>query len=342
MEGDKMNLIPESNGLSRLKMKQKKSRGKLGKRLIVTIVFILLIGLIFQSISNFIGKEKIEQSFNYAKIDNSRMEYQLKGAGDYTIVFDGAIGTNLYQWDGVIEGIDKDIKVKTFMYNRNGYGFSDSSEYKSPSKQAEDLKILLRKSGVSGKIIFVSEEYGSLIATNFANLYPESVAGMILIKPFNEEKVNSSEFKENLKMKYYKSIMETIGSYFGLTTILDKFDLTYEVDKFKDSLVEDKREEYDIQKTKKSFRQAIQNELRALYFYTDKSQVPGIMANKPLYIISNDQDDVLSKLGDEKNTTIYKTESMEDIISISDKEAITDAITTVVKEAKRLDKTKSN
>ena len=335
-----MNMIPESNGLSRLKMKQKKSRGKLGKRAIVTIVFILLIGMIFQSISNFIGGEKIERVLNYVKVDNSRIEYQVKGTGDYTLVFDGAIGTNLYQWDGVIEGIDENLKVKTFIYNRNGYGFSDAGEYKSIKEQAETLKTLLKKSGVSGKIIFVSEEYGSLIATNFTNLYPELVSGMILIKPLNEEVVKSNDYKQKMKMEYYKSIIQTTGSDFGLTTILDEFQLTYEVNGFKESLTEKKREEYDVHKTKKNFRQAIQNELSALYFYDDESQVPALMANKPLYIISNDENDSISKLGDERNTTIYKTGSTEDVISITDKETVIDAITTVVKEVKRLDNTK--
>ena len=335
-----MNMIPESNGLSKLKMKQKKSRGKLGKRAIVTIVFILLIGMIFQSISNFIGGEKIERVLNYVKVDNSRIEYQVKGTGDYTLVFDGAIGTNLYQWDGVIEGIDENLKVKTFIYNRNGYGFSDAGEYKSIKEQAETLKTLLKKSGVSGKIIFVSEEYGSLIATNFTNLYPELVSGMILIKPLNEEVVKSNDYKQKMKMEYYKSIIQTTGSDFGLTTILDEFQLTYEVNGFKESLTEKKREEYDVHKTKKNFRQAIQNELSALYFYDDESQVPALMSNKPLYIISNDENDSISKLGDERNTTIYKTGSTEDVISITDKETVIDAITTVVKEVKRLDNTK--
>lgn len=337
-----MNLIPESNGLSRLKMRQKISRVKLGKKIIVTIVLIILIGYIFQTISNFIGKEKIESILNYVKVDNSRIEYQVKGTGDYTIVFDGAIGTNLYQWDGVIEELDENIKVRTFVYNRNGYGFSDSGDYKTPKKQAEDLKILLRKSGVSGKVILVGEEYGSLIATNFVNLYPESVAGMIMIKPLDEEKVKSDTYKENLKMKYYKSIIETIGSYFGLTTILDKYDLTYEVYSFEESLTEVKKEEYDIHKTKKNFRQAIQNEFTALYSYSDGSQIPGIMKNKPLYIISNYENDSMSKLGDRDKTTIYKTESTKDLISTTDIEAVTNAITSVVREAKRLENTKTN
>ena len=27
------------------------------------------------------------------------MEYKFKAGGDYTVVFDGAIGTNMYEWD---------------------------------------------------------------------------------------------------------------------------------------------------------------------------------------------------------------------------------------------------
>lgn len=337
-----MNMIPESNGLERLNMKQKISRVKLGKKIIFVIVFIVLSGFIFQSFSNFIGREKIEQSLTYAKIDNSRIEYQLKGTGDYTVVFDGAIATNLYQWNDIVDGLDKQLGVKTFIYNRNGYGFSDIKASKTPKEQAEELKILLRKAGVSGKLIFVGEEYGSLVATNFAKLYPESVAGMILIKPLNEEIVKSYEYKNNLKMDYYKSIFQTVGSYFGVTTVLDHFGLTYSVNGFEESLKEIPKEEYQVQKTKKNFRQAIQNEFESLYFYADTSQDTEILSGKPLYIITNDENETLAKLGSKDETTIYKTENTEKVISFSEKDMIINAINVVAKEVKRINKVKSN
>ena len=337
-----MNMIPESNGLQRLNMRQKLSKVKLGKKITFIIIFIILVGFIFQSVSNFIGKEQIEQSLTYAKIDNSRIEYQLKGSGEYTLIFESAIATNLYEWDGIVSGLDKELGVKTFVYNRNGYGFSDVKIFKTPKEQAEDLKILLRKAGVSGKLIFVAEEYGSLVATNFASLYPESVAGMILIKPLDEEVIKSDDYKNNLKMEYYKSILQTVGSHFGITTILSDFNLTYKVNSFEENLKDTQKEEYNIQKTKSSFRQAIQNEFESLYKYDGNSQISGLIKDKPLYIISNDENDSLSRLGSQSETTVYKTENTEGVISNTEKEAVINAITIISKEVKRINKSKTN
>ena len=51
------------------------------------------------------------------------MEYNYGGSGDYTVVFDGAIGTTLYQWNDVCKKLNE-MGVKTFVYNRSGYGYS--------------------------------------------------------------------------------------------------------------------------------------------------------------------------------------------------------------------------
>ena len=333
------NMIPESNGLYKVNMKQKISKVSILKRIAYVILFIFIVGFIFQFISNFIGREKISSSLYYAKVNGEKMEYNYSGFGDYTVVIDGAIATNLHQWGEISKKL-QDLGLKVFVYNRAGYGFSNFSQNRTVKEQAEDLKILLRKAGVSGKLILVGEEYGSLVMTNFANLFPDNVSAMMLIKPLDEEYIKTEEYKDSIATNYYRSKLEAIGTHFGLTSLLSYFNLTYSVNEFEDSLDEYAKDEYDILKTKSNYRQAIKSEFNNLYNYEGNAQIDGLMSGKPLYIISNDENDSLKRLGDEDLTTIYKTKSKDKVISATDKDAIVSGISNLLRTLKIQEKKK--
>lgn len=334
-----MNLIPESNGFKKVNMKRKISYIGWVKRFLILIVGIFVFGLVFQAITYFVGNEKLNSSLNYTKVNGNKMEYNFKGSGDYTIVFDGAVGTTLYQWDEVAKKIREELDVKTFVYNRKGYGFSDIAEFRTVREQAMDLKILLRKAGVSGKLILVGEEYGSLVMTNFAKEYPDSVSAMMLINPYSEEKIKTDKYKENIKKTYNKSKIEAKGTYFGLTILLDKLGKDITVKEFEDNLSEEVKKEFDIQKNRTSYRKAVESEFENLYKYNDTSQEEGILSKKPLYIISNNDDSSsLTMLGDEDITTLYETSTTGSLISASDPDSIVNGLTKIMKERKKIDK----
>lgn len=333
-----MNLIPESNGLYKLKKEVNIKGISLIKKIILALILLFALGFISQSISNFIGREKIQSRLHYTKVDNKKIEYNLKGDGEYTIVFDGALGTNLYQWNDITKKVREELNAKTFVYNRRGYGFSDLGEQRNPKEQAEDLKILLRKSGVSGKIILVGEEYGSLVMTNFAKEFPDSVQGMVLINPYSEEDIKTEEFKLNIKEKYKRSKIETVGTYCGVTMLLDKWNLAIDFQEFEDSLKEMDKTEFVVQKTKKKYRQGISYEYYNLLNYNESSQVENLMENKPLYIISKEEKNQVSRIGQEGLTNIYNTKTQSNFVSISDSESVVNGISSVLKESKRIEK----
>lgn len=333
-----MNLIPESNGLYKLKREGKFKRIPLIKRIILGLVAIIILGVLSQSISNFIGNEKIESKLTYAKIDNKKLEYDLKGEGDYTVIFDGSLGTNLYEWNNVTQEIQEELNVKTFVYNRRGYGFSDLGDKKTPKEQAEDLRILIRKAGVSGNIILVGQEYGSLVMTNYAQMFPESVKGVVLIDPYNEEEIKTEEFRNSIKNDYLRSKGETVGCYFGVTMLLDKFNLARSYKQFEDSLEDMDRTEYLVQKTNKKYRQAVEDELANLINYNESSQVDKMLEGKPLYIISRKENESLTKLGNEELTNLYVTSTRTQIISIGEQETVINGISDVLKEARKIEK----
>ncbi|MBU5487931.1 alpha/beta hydrolase [Clostridium sp. MSJ-8] len=338
----KINMIPESNGLYRVNMKEKVNKTTVWKRIALVIVCIFIFGFLFQQVSNFIGNEKIASSIYYAKVNNNKYEYNYGGSGQYNLVFDGDIGTTLDQWSEVASDAQKNYSVSTFVYNRQGYGFSNFSMQRTVEEQAQDLKILLRKAGITKNIILIGEGYGSLVLTSFAKQFPEVVSGVILINPLNEDEIKSDKFKESIKGTYRKSKFEVFGTYFGITTLLEKLNMAYSISDYdKVFQYKEAKEQYDILSKQTNYRKAISSEFGNLYNYDYKCQEEGILSDKPLYIISSAKDEKLTKLGSEELTTVKKIKESKDISVISNKSEVLDSISSILKQRKKIDKNNS-
>ncbi|WP_293977096.1 alpha/beta fold hydrolase [uncultured Clostridium sp.] len=333
-----MKLLSHSNGLYKLD-KEKISKIKILKRCAIFLVALLAIGFLIQSVNNLIDNSKLKSRFKYVRLDGKKVEYKLKGSGDYTVIFDGSIGTNLYEWDKVCKLLEEEDKVATFVYNRRGYGFNDGGARLTPEEQAQQLKLLLRKAGASEPYIFVGEQYGSLISTSFVELYPDSVAGVVLVNPINEKSLTEHDVRKSIYVPYLRSQIEYAGSNFSLTALLDKMNLALENPTFTNSLNENELEEFNSFKNRKNYREAVRNEIENLYKNTSDSQKEGVLSSKPLYIISDNEDEPLINLGSSDLTTLY-VESIEDEpFSVADPESVVNGINTVIKQAKKLSKT---
>lgn len=331
-----MKLLAHSNVIHKLD-KDKISKRKILKKIIIFFLGLFLLGVVVQIVTNFIDNESLKSRFKYGRIDGKKMEYKFKSGVDYTVVFDGSLGNNMYEWDSVCKLLEEK-KVSTFIYNRRGYGFNDGGELRTPEDQAKDLKLLLRKAGVSEPYILVGEEYGSLVITNFISLYPNSVAGVVLVDPISEEKIKTSEFKESIKYKYYRSKIETIGTNFSLTSLLSNMGLTNENNIFKEHLAESELIEFNSFENKKNYKEAVSNELRNLYEGSSNSQVNGLLINKPFYLITSEEDNPAKKLGETASTIVYKKETNDSPVSLLDPDIVVNGVNIVMKEAKKTTK----
>lgn len=332
-----MKLLSHSNGIYKLD-KEKVSKIKILKRCAICLIAVLTLGFLIQSVNNIINNSRLKSRFKYVRIDGKKIEYQLKGSGDYTIIFDGSIGTNLYEWDQVCKKLQEENNVQTFIYNRRGYGFNDGGPRITPEEQAKQLKTLLRKAGASGPYILVGEEYGSLISTNFAELFPDSVAGVVLINPIDEKSLSEKDIRKSIQVPYIRSKIEYWGSNVMFTSLLNKMNLTLERPNFINSLDEGELEEFNSLKNRKNYREAVKNEIENLYKNESDSQKEGILSNKPLYIISDNESEPLTYLGSKDLTTVYNKTFEQNPLSVIDPETVVNGINTVIKQAKKLSK----
>ncbi|AOR22565.1 alpha/beta fold hydrolase [Clostridium taeniosporum] len=334
-----MNLLPHSNGFQRIKPPKFNLLDFLRKSVIIIIVF-LIIGFLVQSMSNFIANETLKANLKYVRIETRKLEYKIKGTGSHTVVFDGGIGSNIYEWDEVCKKLERDYDVKTFVYNREGYGFSDSGERRSPEEQAEDLKNLLKKSGANEPYIFVSEEYGSLISMSFAEKYPELVGGLVLINPLSYDLVNSKEYSDSIKWQYYKSKLRYLGSYFYITELCDKLGILKSETDIED-LPKGAQEEINIHKNKKNYTKAIYDEIGNLYKKDFKTDINKIIETVPTYLISNEITSEIENIPENSLLTVYKSSILSTPYALHDQESIIDGVNNILKKAKRLEKINS-
>ena len=326
-----MNLLPHSNGVRKVNMKRQRNKKEVFKLVVIVIASLLIIGYAFQSWSNFIANEKLRPKVNYTSVNDMRLDYRISGDGKYTVILDGAMGTNLETWTPLIEELEND-NVKTFVYNRRGYGYSKNGIIRTPEEQAQDLKILLRKAGVSGPYILVGEEYGSLVLTSFAEQFKDSVQGVVLIDPINENEIKSKDYAKSKLFTRIRRKIESFGSSFGLTTLLDKLDLDVNLKDFESALEGDTLEEFRIQRTKTSYTNAVYNELLNLINGNSDSQKAGVFSEVPYFLLTKDKDDELINLGDKDLSSIHVTTSKKDFLSVNDTENVANAVRQVIKK----------
>lgn len=334
-----MKLLPHSNGVRKVNMKKELKPKDIAKNIILSLLVILFIGFIYQRISNFIAKETLKQRVDYVRVDEKRLDYLIDGEGKYTVVFDGNIGTNLNQWSIITDKLVSEYDdVVTFTYNRRGYGFSDSGQVRTPKEQAEDLRAVLKKAAVPSPYILVGEEYGSLVLTEFAKAYPDLVAGVVLVNPLVEDEINTDKFKNSLILTKIRSNIEKLGSQIGLTTLLDKINLSLNTDEFENMLEERELEEFKVHRTKSSYNKAVNSEYKNITSGNNTSQEEGVFSGKPYYLIAKPGQEVLANLGDENLTKVYNVKYESNIIAMYEPDTVITGIRQVIKQANEIER----
>lgn len=76
---------------------------------------------------------------------------------------------------------------KFCLYDRAGYGWSPPAAIPRPlDARAADLRRALSAAGVAPPYILVAHSYGGLVAFAFARLYPEEMAGLLMVDAIDE------------------------------------------------------------------------------------------------------------------------------------------------------------
>lgn len=102
------------------------------------------------------------------------------------IVFDSGNGWRTKNWNSIKAEVSAFSKI--LVYNRAGLGKSTIDDRPRHSLQnVKNLRLLLQKTNVKPPYILVGHSFGGLNVRLYASLYPEEVAGVLLLDACHED-----------------------------------------------------------------------------------------------------------------------------------------------------------
>jgi pimeloyl-ACP methyl ester carboxylesterase len=152
-----------------------------------SVVALYVAGCLYQCIGAHCDRRRYAGSGRWVEIGNRcRLYLHEKGSGGPTVLFEAGIAATNLNWSHVQETVAG--FTRTASYDRSGLGWSSPARTpRTPCNIAAELHNLLQCGGVKPPYILVGHSFGGLVMRRFAVLYPEEVAGVVLVDPMRCE-----------------------------------------------------------------------------------------------------------------------------------------------------------
>jgi pimeloyl-ACP methyl ester carboxylesterase len=109
-----------------------------------------------------------------------------KGAGGPTVLFESGIAATHLNWFHIQQTLAE--HTHTVSYDRAGLGWSSPPQTpRTPANIALELHTLLAAAGIQPPFILVGHSFGGLVMRRYAQLFPNEVAGIVLVDPMRCE-----------------------------------------------------------------------------------------------------------------------------------------------------------
>ncbi len=136
-----------------------------------------------------------------------------------TVILDSGMVSFSSNWAWVQPDVAKVTRVVA--YDRAGLGWSDPGPGpRDAGQSARELHTALRRLGIEGPFVLAGHSYGGLAARAFAALYPDEVAGMVLVDASHPDQW--VRFGISSKVLGYGNKVSSVVARLGLFRLYDK------------------------------------------------------------------------------------------------------------------------
>jgi pimeloyl-ACP methyl ester carboxylesterase len=156
------------------------------KRLTILLSVTLVLGVTYEQLGRMRDRRALPQIGRSVDIGGRTLNIFCSGTGGPAVIFEsGGDGPGL-GWEAVQTEVAK--FTEACWYDRAGIGWSDPGPYPRTSAAiARDLHALLQHAGVPAPYVLVGASFGGLNCRVYADLFPNEVAGMVLVDSAHED-----------------------------------------------------------------------------------------------------------------------------------------------------------
>jgi pimeloyl-ACP methyl ester carboxylesterase len=150
-------------------------------------ILVITAGFLYQRIGCYRDRLQFARPGRWVTIGRGSRIYLLeKGLGGPTVLFEAGIAATNLNWCHIQEAVSQ--FTGTASYDRCGLGWSSACHTpRTPSNIAEELHTLLECAQVKPPFVLVGHSFGGLVMRRYALMFPEDVAGVVLVDPMRCE-----------------------------------------------------------------------------------------------------------------------------------------------------------
>jgi pimeloyl-ACP methyl ester carboxylesterase len=144
---------------------------------------IVILATLLSGSSFWLADRAVDDLPGRVDVDGRLLRMRVEGQGSPTVVLEIGLGGPLEEWDIVQTEVARFTKVVA--YDR--IGAVETKSLLTGEEIAHELHAALKNAGLEPPYILVGQSLGGVYNRLFASLYPDDVAGMVLLDPTQEE-----------------------------------------------------------------------------------------------------------------------------------------------------------
>ena len=154
--------------------------------LVVLLLVFLAITSLYHAISISSDERKYPPAGKLVDVGGYRLHITIRGEGGPVVVMDAGLAHVSTIWSLVQPEVATFTRVCTV--DRAGHAWSDHSPLPRTSRHiCQELHALLTNAGIEGPYVLVGHSFGALNMYLYASLYPEEVAGLVLLDALSRD-----------------------------------------------------------------------------------------------------------------------------------------------------------